>query len=321
MKPFTFGMRTKLAAAVLIAMFATFLPAATAFWGSQTSNALPDTSQNSPPVAEPVQGETYPGVMLELKLRATDPDGEVVLLKLDEMPRMGTATINGDTLQYTPGEEKTGTDKFSFVAIDPLGNESKPAQIKIKVVKNKAKLTYADMARSPAHLAALRLSEAGIMTGEKIGTSYFFHPSNTVTRGEFIAMVSSMAGLPTTHTAQTDFLDDSGLSDWVKPYISAAAASGLVSGYQTASGACEIRGQNPITLAEASVLLNNLMGDGYAVQTVSIPSEYAPAWAQNACAALSAANVLPESTKDQDSRDPITRETASELLYRTMERL
>lgn len=317
----TSSLRTKLAGACLIAMFATFLPAAATFWSTQTTAAASPMSKNSAPVANPAEGETCSGVMIELLLNATDPDGEVVMLKLVDMPRLGTASIDGGKLQYIPREDKTGTDKFSYVAIDTMGNESKPAQIKVKISKNKAKLTYADMTRSASHYAALQLAQAGIMTGEKIGTSAFFHPAETVTRGEFIAMVSALAHLPTEQTAQTDFIDDSGLSDWVKPYISAAAANGLVSGYQTASGACEIRGQNPITLAEASVLLSNLLGDDYAVQTVSLPAEYAPAWAQNACAVLTAAKVLPDSAKTLSSREPITRETACELLYRTMQKL
>lgn len=313
----TSNVRARLAGACLIAMFATLLPTAAAFWS--TASAEPTVSANAAPTAEPVQGETFAGVMIDLPLTATDPDGDAVLLKLVELPHRGTASIDGSRLQYTPEEGKTGTDKFTYAAIDTMGNESKPAQIKIKISKNKARLTYSDMDRSAAHYAALCLADAGVMTGEHIGASYFFHPSETVTRGEFIAMVSALADLPIEQTAQTDFLDDSGLSDWVKPYISAAAANGLVSGYQTASGACEIRGQNPITLAEASVLLGGLLDEEYAVQTASIDTSYAPAWAQSACAVLTAAEVLPDGA--QTLAEPITRETACGLLYRTMEKL
>lgn len=314
----TSTVRARLAGACLVAMFATFLPASAAFW-STASAEVPTASAGAAPTVQPVEGETFAGVMIELPLEASDPDGDAVLLKLIDLPRLGTASIDGNKLQYTPQEGKTGTDKFTYAAIDTAGNESKPAQIKVKITKNKAKLTYSDMATSASHYAALCLAEAGVMTGEKIGASYFFDPNETVTRGEFIAMVSALADLPIEQTAQTDFADDSGLSDWVKPYISAAAACGLVSGYQTASGACEIRGQNPITLAEASVLLGGLLDDEYAVQTSSIDTSYAPAWAQNACAVLTAADVLPDNAPA--TGDAITRETACDLLYRTMQKL
>ncbi len=319
MKPRSSTLRIRLAGLCLVAMFATFLPAAAAFWDTAVPTA--DVASNRAPSAQAVEGQTFTGVMIELPLTATDPDGDSVLLKLVDLPRLGTASINEDKLQYTPQEGKTGTDKFTYLAMDTFGNQSEPAEIKIKITKNKAKLTYSDMGQSASHYAALQLAEAGVMTGEQIGASYFFHPNETVTRSEFIAMVSALAGLDLEETAQTDFADDGGLSDWVKPYISAAAANGLVSGYQTASGACEIRGQNPITLAEASVLLSNLLGDDYAVQTASIDASYAPAWAQNACAVLTAADVLPDGTTAADSREPITREDACELLYRTMEKL
>ena len=50
-------------------------------------------------------------------------------------------------------------------------------------------------------------------------------------------MTAAAADLSVEPTDQTDFADDSGLSAWAKPYISAAAANGLVSGYATVSGA------------------------------------------------------------------------------------
>lgn len=317
----TFSMRTWLTGICLLALTSSALSASAAFWTSAKEETAASASNNIAPTAEPVQGETFAGVMVELPLSASDPDGDAVLLKLMESPRLGTASIDGNKLQYTPQKGKTGTDKFTYAAVDTMGNESDPAQIKIKISKNKTKMTYSDMGSNAAHYAALCLAERGVLTGEKIGASYFFHPHDTITRSEFIAMVSSLAQLPLEQTSQTDFADDSGLSDWVKPYISAAAADGLVSGYQTASGACEIRGQNPITLAEASVLLSNLLGDSYSVPAVSLDRDYAPAWAQNACAVLMAANILPDDAKNQNSRDPITRETACQLLYRTMQEL
>ena len=314
-----------LAGIALTAIAVTLLPMASGFWDTailtSAVSPAPQTPENHPPSVQSVKGQTVPDVMIELSLTASDADGDPVVLRLCELPRLGTASIDGSTLQYTPASGKTGTDKFSYQATDTLGNQSEPAQIQIKITKNKAKLTYSDMGQSTSHYAALKLAEAGIMTGEQIGAAYFFHPNETVTRSEFIAMVSALGGLDVQQTAQTDFADDGGLSDWVKPYISAAAASGWVSGYPAASGACEIRGQNPITLAEASVLLRHLLGDGNAIETASLAADYAPAWAQSACAVLTAADILPSGTTASSSRAPITRETACELLYRTLEQL
>lgn len=308
----------------MLAMLAPFLPAAQAFWGTVTEpGSIPAAATGTAPSVEPVTGETFAGVMIELTLKATDPDGDAVIFKLADAPRIGTAVIEGDKLQYTPQDGKTGTDKFSYVAVDTLGNVSQAGQIKVKIQKNKTKMTYADMERSPAHYAALKLAQAGIVTGEKIGASYFFHPNDAVTRSEFIAMTAAAADLELAQTTQTDFIDDGGLSNWVKPYISAAASEGLVSGYLTASGACEIRGENPITLAEASVILSNLVGDvvDAPVQTLSEAQTYTPVWAQNASAILTAADILPDALQDTDGAAPITRETASQLLYGAIQQL
>lgn len=293
---------------------------ASAFWDTVESVSI--EGENSAPTVKAVSAETFTNVMIELPLTVSDPDGDAVLLKLIDAPKLGTASIEGSKLQYTPQNNKTGTDKFSYVAIDTFGNQSEKAEIKIKISKNKAKMTYSDMIDDPSQYAALKLAQAGVMTGEKIGTAYFFHPDDTVTRSEFIAMAAAVDGLDIKETSQTDFIDDSGLSDWVKPYVSAAAANGLISGYQTASGGCELRGQNPITLAEASVILSNMLSDqNSVVQTASIDTDYAPVWARGACATLVASDILPDDLTAETSTAPITRSMACELLYRTMQKL
>lgn len=320
------SLRTLLCIVLALPLFGLTLPSAFGFWSNVGSaetiveQAIPTATTGSAPIAAAVQGETYDGVYVELPLSAKDVDGDSVIFKLVDAPRLGTAKIDGKTLQYTPTEGKTGTDKFTYAAVDTLGNISEPAQIKIKIRKNSAKMTYADMTSDNAHYAALRLSECGVLTGERIGASYFFHPNDTVTRSEFIAMASAIAQLPVKQTSQTDFADDSGLSPWAKPYISAAANTGLINGYLTASGSAEIRGQNPITAAEASVIVNNLLTQKMdtPLQTAALEEDSTvPAWAASATARLTAAKVLPDDAKE-DPSEKITRKTACEMLYHAM---
>lgn len=319
------SLRALVCAVLALPLLGLSIPSAIGFWSSAGNVSAIDeaailtAATGSAPVAAPVEGETYSGVYIELPLSATDADGDAVIFQLVDSPRLGTAKIEDNTLQYTPAEGKTGTDKFTYVAVDTLGNASAPAQVKIKIRKNSAKMTYADMSADAAHYAALRLSECGVMTGEKIGASYFLRPNDPVTRSEFIAMASAAARLPIAPTAQTDFADDDGLSAWAKPYISAAANTGLISGYLTASGNAEVRGQNPITAAEASVILNNLLTETLdtPVSAAMLDGTAAPAWAASATARLTAAEVLPDSAKDAPS-DKITRKTACEMLYRAV---
>ena len=113
--------------------------------------------------------------------------------------------------------------------------------------------------------------------------SYTHLPTQTVTRNEFIAMAAAAADLELEDTTVTDFQDDSALSPWVKPYISAAAEAGLIQGYQTASGNAEIRGERAITISEAAVIVSNLMAQQQIPTAAStsdtISYRVVPAWA------------------------------------------
>ena len=134
-------------------------------------------------------------------------------------------------------------------------------------------------------------------------------------------MATAVSGLPVEPTTQTDFVDDSGLSAWAKPFISTAAANGLVSGYRTASGLSEIRGQNPITLAEASVIINNLLDGELDGTQYVLAGEHSTDmdWAARAVSTLTRLDVLSPLASMQGENEPITRQTACEILYNTMQ--
>lgn len=270
------------------------------------------------PIAQEIEAETYVEIPIEIELQAMDTDNDIVLYQLTEEPRLGTASIQGNILSYSPGA-KAGKDKFSYTVVDAEGNTAQAAQITIEVQKNRAKLTYSDMVGNPAHYAAIYLAEKGIMTGESIGGCSFFRPTQTVTRSEFIAMAASIAELPIEPTEQTDFADDAGLSPWAKPFVSTAAASGLVNGYQTTGGLNEIRGQNPITLAEASVIINNLLSESMdGLQFTLADTHTDMDWARSAISSLDRLDILSPLTTMQSDDSPITRQDACEMLYRAM---
>ena len=270
------------------------------------------------PIAQEIKAETYVEIPIEIELQAMDTDNDIVLYQLTEEPRLGTANIQGKILSYSPGA-KAGKDKFSYTAVDADGNTAQAAQITIEVQKNRAKITYSDMVGNPAHYAAIYLAEKGIMTGESIGGCSFFRPTQTVTRSEFIAMAASIAELPIEPTDQTDFADDAGLSPWAKPFVSTAAASGLVNGYQTTGGLNEIRGQNPITLAEASVVVNNLLSESMDGLQFTLADTHSDMdWARSAISSLDRLDILSPLTTMQSDDSPITRQDACEMLYRAM---
>lgn len=271
------------------------------------------------PIVYPLEAETCVEIPIEIELSASDSENDIVLYQLTEQPRYGQAWIENQILHYAPAK-RVGKDKFSYTVVDANGNTAKPAQITVTIKKNRAGLTYADMNNNPAHYAAICLAENNIMTGEKISDCAFFRPTQNITRCEFITMATAIAELPVEATVQTDFSDDGGLSLWAKPFVSTAAANGLISGYQTSNGLSEIRGENPITLAEASVVINNLLS------TSTNGTQYAAAmehshhldWAQHAVSTMTRLDVLSPLAAMQEENMPITRQTACEMLYRAM---
>lgn len=300
---------------------ALLLPVTIFLLGAALFTALPAGAVGNVPVVPDIEAETCVNIMIEVALEGTDADSDIVLYQLTEQPRLGEARIEGATLIYTPGE-KAGKDRFGYTAVDADGNTAKAGTVTIIINKNHAKLTYADMDGNPAHYAALCLSQQGVMTGESIGGCWFFRPTQSVTRSEFIAMAAALADLPLDETTQTDFADDQGLSAWAKPYISTAAANGLVNGYQTSAGLTEIRGQNPITLAEASVIVNHLLGETMnGLQYTLAETQTDMNWARQAVSSLDRLDVISPLTAMRSENDPITRQDACEMLYRASQLL
>lgn len=141
--------------------------------------------------AENLELTTYKNVAVTAQFSAVDPEGDLLTYHILNKPARGAVTMPEDgssEFVYTPYENKTGKDSFTYVAVDAVGNSSDPATVKIKIEKPNTKVTYADMDGDPAHKAAIRLAEEGIFVGECMGGAYFFQPDTAVTRGEFVAM-------------------------------------------------------------------------------------------------------------------------------------
>ena len=154
--------------------------------------------------------------------------------RLVDKPKRGAVTLSEDgsaEFVYTPYENKTGKDSFTYVAVDAVGNTSAPATVKIKIDKSSTKVTYADMAGVPSYKAAIRLAEEGIFVGECMGGQYFFNPDAPVSRSEFVAMAMKTVGMDAlSDVTTTGFADDVAIPTWAKPYAASALKSGVIQG-------------------------------------------------------------------------------------------
>lgn len=269
------------------------------------------SSPNEPPVAEELKLCTYKNVEIQSSFAGVDPEGDLLTFQLVSKPARGAVTQAEEgsaEFTYTPYENKTGKDAFTYVAVDALGNTSQPATVSIRIEKQKSKVTYSDMAGVEGHREAVRLAEAGVLVGETMDGQYFFHPEQTMTRAQFTALALSAAGVDALKDVQlTGFADDAAMAMWAKPYVSSALRSGVVQGSYDAEGRVVFQAGEPITAAEAAVVLNRALN----VTDVRDTMADAPVWCAQAVANLDSCGMLPASAVlDQ----PLTRAQAAVML-------
>ncbi len=282
---------------------------------------LSDT-ENSAPIARDLHFETYPDLPLYAAFSALDPEGDGCTCALLREPKHGTAALTGTGFCYTP-DGRTGTDSFTYQAIDAFGNPSPPASVSIDVLKRPAgsKITYTDMTQSSAHYPAIRLAEAGVLTGERIGSESFLKPGLPVTRAEFVALVSSVVELPLpTAAVGTGLADNEAIPVWAQPYVAAAVNSGVIYGQREADGNHIFRAGDSVTRAEAASILQRAARMTIDSRTLTFAdADAVPDWAAQAVATVSAASMM-EPFPDGTIRpaDAVTREEAVKMLYAAM---
>ena len=270
------------------------------------------------PIARDLELETYQNVAITGRFDGVDPEGDLLSYHVVKKPARGAVTVGEDgSFVYKPYEDKKGKDSFTYVAVDPAGNSSDPATVKVRIEKPDTQVTYADLAGHPAHRAALRLAEEDLLVGEKLGEQWFFRPEQAMTRGEFLTLAMHAAGLEELEGVErTGFADDAAMETWAKPYVSSALKSGLVTGSLDETGQAVFRAGDPITGAEAAVLLDR------ALQITDVDAQTfapaAPAWAAQSAANLSTCGMLDAGA---DLSAPLTRGEAAQLLCSALELL
>ena len=251
--------------------------------------------ENQPPVARNMELATYKNVAITGYFDAVDGEGDTLTFQLTSTPARGAVTLAEDgssQFVYTPYENKTGSDRFTYVAIDSAGNTSPEATVKLRIDKPDTKVTYADMDGNAAQ-----------------------NPDRPVTRAQFLTMAMSVTGLEQLEgVTLTGFSDDAAIPTWAKGSVSAALKAGAISGTRDETGAPIFGAEQTITRGEASVMLNNLL-DITDVPLEVFSSQGESHWAAQAAANLSASGVTaPQSTAAAQLSDQLTLAQAAEML-------
>ena len=271
---------------------------------------------NTPPVARNMELTTYKNVAITGYFDAVDGEGDALTFQLTSTPARGAVTLAEDgssQFVYTPYENKTGKDTFTYVAIDSAGNTSPEATVSLRIEKADTKVTYADMDGNPSHKSAIRLAEEGIFVGQYMDGQYFFDPAQTVSRAQFLTLAMSTVGLePLENASVTGFSDDASIPTWAKGSICAALKAGAIRGSSGEDGAPVFDADAQITRGEASVMLNNLLNMADVPVDVFASSE-STHWASQAAANLAAAGFT-QSRTSVGLSDVLTRADAAQLL-------
>jgi len=279
--------------------------------------------QNQSPIAENMSLSTYKNVPVTGYFQAVDAEGDPLTFQITDSPARGSVTAAEDGTNrfvYTPYENKTGKDSFTYVAVDSAGNISNPGKVSIRIEKASTTVSYSDMGANPAHKAAVRLAEEGIFVGEYVNGNYFFSPNTPVSRSQFLSMAMSAAGLaPLEQVSMTGFADDAAIPTWAKGYVSSALKAGVIHGTRNEQGQIIFSPDAPVTRAEATVILNDLLGvSDVAVQTWSAAGLNGSAedhWALQAAANLTTAGVIRIEHSAIETLDSgLTRADVAEML-------
>ena len=274
---------------------------------------IPVGADNSAPVAENFEFETYRGVSFGGQLAAVDPDGDTLSFEITTEPVKGTIELCDDgSFVYTPIDGKRGKDYFGYKAVDAEGNKSQEATVIIRLIKNKCGVSYIDMDGNASYCSAVKLAECGAYIGKQIGGDRYFEPDEVITRGEFLSMCLEATGADLLKgVVSTGFMDDEAIPDWQKAYVATAVKSGIVKGHASATGALFDSGDN-ISAAEAMVILNRTLN----LSNVShLESSDVPEWAAQAAANLDACSIADASSACSSS---LTRAEAADMLAAAM---
>lgn len=272
--------------------------------------------EDKAPIAEDCTIETYKNLPNQGKLKAKDPEGEVLVYTLVRQPKRGQVTITEDgNFIYTPKKNKVGVDSFTFTAADPAGNVSREATVTIQILKPTDAKQYTDTVGMDCRFAAEWMRNTGLFVGEKIGNSQCFHPEKSVSRGEFLTMVVNALDIPTDDQVSSAIAEDT--PQWLKPYLAAALRAGLMAGLpDQESGSFDA--DAPITGAEAAVILQNALDLSISQQTletaaVETSSEDAqqeiPAWAQVSLTAMADNGIV------LSANEALTRGDVAQVMY------
>ena len=204
----------------------------------------------TPPQAQDMLLHTWSDIGIQTA-SLFDAETQTASVHITRSPQKGVVKTDGQSFTYQPFTGLAGEDQFSYVLMDAYGNLSAEATVSVTIQENKNNFSFADMIGRPETAAAITLHQNDILCGEKIGDDWYFHPDNTMTRGQFLICLLAAKNTPLTEQAviQTNLSNDRELSLWIKPYLQTAIRQKIIT-------ESTFSPDEPISFSEAEELLH-----------------------------------------------------------------
>lgn len=106
---------------------------AVGYSGQGGGDGGPGQSENNAPQAQDLSVSTDTGTPIDIKLIASDVDGDEINYSITKQPSFGAVTGSAPNVRYTPNAPFVGTDSFKYRASDGLA-QSNEATVVIEVV-------------------------------------------------------------------------------------------------------------------------------------------------------------------------------------------
>ncbi|MBR4072203.1 MAG: S-layer homology domain-containing protein [Clostridia bacterium] len=258
--------------------------------------------------------ETFSGMSINGNMIASDPEGDPITYEITKYPD-GDIKFNSKTGNFIYSSNSTGKDSFSFVAKDDWGNYSKEAKVELTVASNTTGISFMDMANSNAYAAAVNMIDEGIMTATETNGEVFFEPDTTVSRLNFLISVMNVMGASNIpEISHTDFADDSDIPDDAKGYVYSAEKLGIINGTKNTNDEISFFPNNPITKAEASTIINNIVG--HSARSKYYFEDTVPTWAEESVSAMYELGIFTTDEGYINASKNITKEETAQLLER-----
>jgi hypothetical protein len=148
---------------------------------------------NAIPTARGDTVATERNVSISCDFRVTDDDMSNLKIKIVSEPEKGEVDVHGISFTYTPFLNMTGSDSFTWCAVDEYGAGSPTVTESITIEKPQGKIVYADMNGSTYNYAAPIFNRVidAYMTGDIENARV--EQSNSLA---FVALMSKYGAIP-----------------------------------------------------------------------------------------------------------------------------